>query len=200
MFLKILKDNFHENEPIFISEIVPLFKYYSNSYIFRHLNMALRSHQLNKFSNGVYYLPNKNMDELSPLEVIKKRFISYNHEIYGIFSGSILLNSFLLNKQINDDIEIISNKETSRSRKIKIKNVSFIIKKSRLKITNENYKIYTLLEFFLILKPENEKDLDIIAINNYIKENNIKKENLYDLLYKFPLKVVQKVLNFEIMK
>lgn len=200
MFFKILKDNFCENEPIFISEILSVFKFYSHSNIYRYLDMLVKNKKLMKFSMGIYYLPDKNMNVISEIDVIKKRFITNNQEVYGIFTGSNLLNSFLTTKQIKNDIEIITNYEPSRARKMNIKNINFVIKKSRIKITKDNYKIYTLLEFFSILKKEDEKNIDLKRLNNFIKDNNIKKEKLFELLYKFPSKVAKQILVLEIMK
>ena len=66
--------------------------------------------------------------------------------------------NFSLSTQIPVLIEVITNNESRKSRLINIKGREVLLKKSRTNITNENYKAYTILEFFTQ-----------VSINEYLK-------------------------------
>ena len=85
MFYEFLKENYKENEPIFISELQ-----------YKNLNMnAIRQQILNltnknlliRYDTGIYFIPGdtifKNSKTLNKNKIIEKKYISTNDEMSG---------------------------------------------------------------------------------------------------------------------
>lgn len=193
MFIERIKENFKENEPIFTSEILGLFKEYTKAYVFRLLNKSIENNEIIKYCSGVYYIPSKTRRGLStiiPEDIINKKYVTNDDDIYGIYAGLLLKNLFNFTTQVPNTIEVVTNNESARSRKITINNREFILKKSRCKITKENYKEYTLLEVLTTKKPS----IDIEMIRKYVEENSIDKDNLLETAKYFPSSTIKNLV------
>lgn len=198
MFVERLKEKFGENKPIFTYEILDAFKEYTKAYVFRLLNKAIQNDEIMKHSTGVYYIPKKTVlgySKLLPDKIITKKYIKNNDEVYGIYGGIYLENILDLTTQVPNIIEIISNNESTRSRRITIDGREFILKKSRCEITKDNYKEYILLELLSKKKPL----MDIDTIKKYVEDNSIEKENLLETAKCFPSITFKNLLNFGIL-
>ena len=193
MFIERIKENFKENEPIFTSEILSLFKEYTKAYVFRLLNKSIEKKEIIKYCSGVYYIPSKTRRGLStiiPEDIINKKYVTDDDDIYGIYGGLLLRNLFNQTTQVPNTIEVVTNNESSRSRKITINNRDFILKKSRCKITKENYKEYKLLEVLTTNKPL----IDVETIRKYIEDNSIDKESLLETAKYFPPNTIKNLV------
>lgn len=193
MFIERIKENFKENEPIFTSEILGLFKEYTKAYVFRLLNKSIEKEEIIKYCSGVYYIPSKTRRGLStiiPEDIINKKYVTDDDDIYGIYGGLLLRNLFNQTTQVPNTIEVVTNNESSRSRKITINNRDFILKKSRCKITKENYKEYKLLEVLTTNKPL----IDIETIRKYIEDNSIDKDSLLETAKYFPSNTIKNLI------
>lgn len=199
MFIERLMNEFKYNEPIFTHEILKIFKDYSRSYIFKLINRAVNNNELRFFSSGVYYIPTKTLVGISTItteDVIKKKYITNNKEVYGIYSGIYLQNMFHITTQMPNTIEIISNNETMRCRKILFNGRNIILRKSRCKIDKTNEKIYILLQ--LLTDINVNSNLNKYAkdtIKKYIKDNNITILDIINLSKKFPAETMKKLIN-----
>ena len=198
MFVERLKEKFGENNPIFTYEILETFKEYTKAYVFRMLNKSLEKKEIIKYCTGVYYIPLKTRRGLStiiPEDIINKKYITNDDDIYGIYSGLLLRNLFNQTAQVPNTIEIVTNNESSRSRKITINNRDFILKKSRCKITKENYKEYMILE----LLSNKISITDVKTIKKYMEDNKITLQSLLEIAKYFPSKVFKNMLNLGIL-
>ena len=199
MFIERLMNEFKYNEPIFTHEILKIFKDYSRSYIFKLINRAVNNNELRFFSSGVYYIPTKTLVGISTITTedgIKKKYITNNKEVYGIYSGIYLQNMFHITTQMPNTIEIISNNETMRCRKILFNGRNIILRKSRCKIDKTNEKIYILLQ--LLTDINVNSNLNKYAkdtIKKYIKDNNITILDIINLSKKFPAETMKKLIN-----
>ena len=198
MFVERLKEKFGENNPIFTYEILETFKEYTKAYVFRMLNKSLEKKEIIKYCAGVYYIPSKTRRGLStiiPEDIINKKYITNDDDIYGIYSGLLLRNLFNQTAQVPNTIEIVTNNESSRSRKITINNRDFILKKSRCKITKENYKEYMILE----LLSNKISITDVKTIKNYMEDNKITLQSLLEIAKYFPSSTLKKMLYLGIL-
>ncbi|MCD8203515.1 MAG: hypothetical protein LUB56_00045 [Coprobacillus sp.] len=199
IFINRIKENFKINTPIFRKEIEALFKEYSSIYTYQLIKKAVDQGLLIHYSMGIYYLPsdlpfNLGKSSISPRDVLVKEFIEYEDEVYGIYSGLALQNSFSLTSQVPATIEVVSNKESSKGREIIINERHFIVRKSRAEITSDNVFTYTLLELFTINNgiPFNESGVSMV--NSYIKEHDITKEKILSLANYFPSRTLKNML------
>ena len=193
MFYEFLKENYKENEPIFISEL----KY-------KNLNMnAIRQQILNlttknllvRYDTGIYYIPGNTIFRTSKIlsqnKIIEKKYISSNDEILGYLSGLNFANKIGITTQVPNLYEVVSNKATCDYRELKIASTKIILRKPRTTITKENYLELQFLDMIkeidnlsILDKEENKK-----IVLNYMKFANISFEKLQKLLEFYPDKI-----------
>ena len=138
MFEEKMNKIFKKNEPIFIEEILDAIKEYSRAYTFRQIKKMEEDGTIVRFTQGVYYLPTETefgRSTISIHQILNRKYLNDNDEIFGVYSGLILQNMFGVTTQVPNVLEIVTNKETTRCRKIMIKGREFILRKSRIKIT-----------------------------------------------------------------
>lgn len=157
--------------------------------------------KIERYSNGIYYFNKETIVGRSTLNfenVIINKYISNGEEIYGFFSGLYLLNLYDLTTQIPSSFEIITSKTSSKKREVLINGMKVIIKKSKIKITNENVKIIELLTIFkyLTLDEVIENKKRFIEIINEFKLN---KDALNSYIPYFPKRVVELLIRSELI-
>ncbi len=195
-FYKI-KDSFDCDEPIFTSDIEAMFPERSRPWIDKTIKLMIEEKLLRRFSSGVYYIPRKTLfgdSLLNPQKVISKKYIRDNNEIYGYFSGTALLNSLGLTTQVPNTPTIVSNKESSRGRRVSIGNQSVYVIKSDALITKENCAVLQFLEAIRLIDLS---DLDKTRRDNlekYIYDNNISLKAVSKYSSFFPDYVAAKLL------
>ncbi len=109
-----LINKFGVNEPIFTNEILAELKGYSRSWVFQLLKKAEDEKKIIKFDKGIYYIPTKTRYGLSVIsveQVVEKKFITNNDEVYGLYGGLQMRQNFMFTMQIPSSIEVITNKE-----------------------------------------------------------------------------------------
>lgn len=190
MFVEQLKKEFGTNTPIFIDEILKMYRNYSRAYVFRLIKQAEKSGELSLYSRGVYYVPRQTLfgkSNIIPEMVVEKKYLRDGNSIYGVYAGTTLLNYFGLTTQVPNIIELITNKESTRKRSIYINDKEFIIRKSRCNITSDNYPEYTLLQLFSEMGQDEKITKSFIKeINQFIVSNNVTKEKLFKMASNFP--------------
>ena len=191
-------EQFDINQPIFTEDILSAFSRYSRAYVFRIIKKWESTGELVRFSQGIYYRPKKTFYGMSTItadDVIEKKYLRSNEDVYGIRSGLWLLNKFLITPQVPNVIEIVTNKETMRCREIDIDGRKFILRKSRVDINKENEKIYILLQLFNDLGTKNTIDnVSKQLIIKYIADNKINKKQLFDMAMSFPAIVTKNMI------
>ena len=198
MLVKRLKEKFDTDEPIFTNEILELIDEYSRAYAFKLIDKAEKKGELINFDTGVYYLPTKSIFGISTItaeDVVNKKYVSYKDDVYGIYSGINLQNLFSITTQIPNTIEIVTNNESMRCRKIKIDGRTIILKKSRCKIDRSNVYAYTILQLLSELGKITSFDDDIRkSIKNYMKVNNVNNDELISLARFFPAQTTKNLI------
>ncbi len=202
MLSKVLKNNFEYGTPIFTEEILKLFPQYTKAYVFRLIKAAEANGELAKLDTGVYYLP-----QLTPFgpavitasAVARKKYITDEKQVYGIYSGLTLQNSLSLTTQITNTPEIVTNNETTRCRKITIDGMPFILRKSRVEITADNADAYRVLQLFTEDNGIAIGETGLQALSNFIKEKEIRREQLLDMAKSFPARTLQNLIYSEVL-
>ncbi len=194
-----LKNKFGVNQPIFTSEILEEMKEYSRARVFQLLKNAEQEKTIIKFDKGIYYIPTKTRYGLSLIsveQVIRKKFISNEENVFGIYGGLQMELNFMLTTQVPNTIEVITNHETMFVREIKLKDRKIILRKSRLLITKENADAYTILELFtgIDMKKYFNDTLVQKEIRTFIKDKKIKRKDISSLVRAFPAKTTRNLM------
>ena len=156
---------------------------------------------LEKYSQGVYYIPKETIlgrSTLSIDDVINRKYITNGNDIYGFYSGLSFYNKLGISTQVPFVYEIVTNKEKSRVREITLKNQKIILRKPYVKINKNNYLENQFLDF---INNANSNDLsdNIDVLKKYIKDNNLNKNVILDLITYYPSKTSKKLIESRLL-
>jgi len=156
---------------------------------------------LEKYSQGVYYIPKETIlgrSTLSIDDVINRKYITNDNDIYGFYSGLSFYNKLGISTQVPFVYEIVTNKEKSRVREITLKNQKIILRKPYVEINKNNYLENQFLDF---INNANSNDLsdNIDVLKKYIKDNNLNKNVILDLITYYPSKTSKKLIESRLL-
>lgn len=177
------------DEPIFIEDIKTYFqKYIKDNFtkafktIYVYINRLVKENKIVQFMKGIYYKPTKGIfgnKVLSTYKVINKKYICDEKGIKGYHSGAYLFNKIGLTTQVPNETLIITN-ECPNKNEYKNEKLGVVIRKPKIKITNDNYHYLQLFDILnnpddINIEVENPKQL----IFKFIKENNLDIEKIF---------------------
>lgn len=168
-FFEFLLEEFGVDEPIFIEDIN--IGGYSKQWLYKQLKELVDKDQISKFSRGTYYIPSITRFgkmPLSPMQVITKKYLNKNGVSTGFLIGTSLKNAAGLSNQVPQDLNILTNNETSRIRRIKVGNQVVTLRQSKVKINNDNIDT---IRFFELMNVIDEVDFE-----------QFPKKNLYEFI------------------
>lgn len=199
MFIERLERKYGKNEPIFTNEILDTFKDYSRIRVFQLIKKAIESETLIKYDTGVYYIPTETSYGESTIiveQVMEKKYIKSNEEVFGIYGGMNMKLSFLLTYQVPVSIEVITNKETMCVRRKKMHGRQIILRKSRCPINKNNVDAYILLELFNSIDVNRYKNDSLVQneIMHFAKTNKVSIFDITRLATYFPSKALKKMM------
>ena len=198
MFDQKIREKFMPLDPILINDILFMFPNFTKAYVFRLINNALKTDRLNRYSRGVYCIPKETefgIATLTPDLVATRRYVNDDNNIYGFYSGLSLLNRFVVVTQMPSTLEIISNKEKSRKRLVKIDFGNFILRKPRFEINKDNCNYYEILQlFYEVSKGFKINNMTKQLLSDYVKEHNLKQEKLLKYATSFPRVVMKQLI------
>lgn len=199
MFIERLSNKFNNDEPIFTEDIIKLFSDYSRAQVFRYIEKAKDNKEIVQFDKGIYYIPRLTfwggLSTIAADDVVAKRYLRNDKQIYGVYSGIKLLNSFSVTTQMAAIIEVVSNNETMRRREIEINGRKFVLRKSRCEINSGNYAAYTVLQLFNDFNNNDElNDSSRRHLLEYIKKQNVTQEQLFRMSANFPAKATKNLV------
>ncbi len=192
-----LVDDYGYGNPFYFEEI--LFNNYSISWKKKEINNLVKNKKIIRYERGLYYIPEKTIFGVSSLntqKIIMKKYIS-NYS--GYFSGLYFANKIGLSSQMPNVIEIYTNNEKSRIRKISINNQSVILRRARTAITKDNYNVLAFLELM------NSFPIDYFnyerkeKIKSFIKEHGINRSQISTYAKYFPDLVMRNLIESEII-
>ena len=198
VLMEKLNSVFKPNTPIFVEEIQALFADYSRPRIYQWIAGAVESGVLMRYDNGVYYIPTKTLlgvSKLNPQKIIEKKYIGVGDSVYGIYGGTLLLNSMGVTTQVPNVIEIFTNNEKSRRREVMVGYQKVILRKSRMPITAKNVELFRLLEFFNSIDLNKmDKETSFAQVVSHIREKRLSREEIIEFARNFPAKTVKNLL------
>lgn len=198
VLMEKLNSVFKPNTPIFVEEIQALFADYSRPRIYQWIAEAVESGVLMRYDNGVYYIPTKTLlgvSKLNPQKIIEKKYIGVGDSVYGIYGGTLLLNSMGVTTQVPNVIEIFTNNEKSRRREVMVGYQKVILRKSRMMITAKNVELFRLLEFFNSIDlSKMDKETSFAQVVSHIREKGLSREEIIEFARNFPAKTVKNLL------
>ena len=185
-----LRENYKENEPIFLSEInIPGVSATSVRQQFKKLTEDGR---IKRFDTGIYYIPRKTIfrfgSMLSVDDVIRKKYLMDGNTCCGYLSGMLFANQLGLTTQVPMVYEVYTNKATTDYRDTSIGNLRVIIRRPYVEIDDKNARILQFLD--LIKEVSDVSELDGTELTErliaYMKANEIGFDTIKPYLSYYP--------------
>lgn len=199
--VKCLKTQYGENTPIFFEDIANVCSRYTRGRVYQLIDAAMNSGLLAKAGYDCYYIPTTTpfgKSLLNPRKVIEKKYISNKGEVYGFYTGLVLLNSFGITTQMPNVIEVFTNNEATKSRRVTINNQTIIVKRARTTINNSNYKEMMLLELFNLADIRSIDARATQKIVDYMKQNNISVQGIMKYAKFVPARAIKNFMSSEV--
>lgn len=199
--VKCLKTQYGENTPICFEDIANVCSGYTRGRVYQLIDAAMNSGLLAKAGYDCYYIPTTTpfgKSLLNPRKVIEKKYISNKGEVYGFYTGLALLNSFGITTQMPNVIEVFTNNEATKSRRVTINNQTVIVKRARTTINNSNYKEMMLLELFNLADVRSIDARATQKIVDYMKQNNISIQGIMKYAKFVPARAIKNFMSSEV--
>ena len=177
-----ISSNFKPGEPFFYKDLALS----SSRDSLRHqIARLLKDKKILKYTNGTFYIPKKSLLGLSPVlsteSVAVSKYIKHRERIIGFYSGQTFANQIGISLQVPVVKEIITNESSAILRTVQFNKRSFQIRKPKVPINNDNYKVLQLLS--LLENYDKYIDHEVTdadeKIRDYARENGITRDDLY---------------------
>lgn len=204
MFIERVREKFGATEPIFTEELLALFSDYSRVQAFRFINKAKENGELIQYDKGVYFIPKQTILGQSTITadmVVEKKYLRSEKNIYGVYSGIKLFNTFSMTTQMPAVVEVVTNNESAKYREIQVKNRRFILRRSRCRIDQDNAAAYTVLQLFSEFSQNDRLNEDAKKrLLRYMETKKVTNDQLISLSTVFPSRVAQNLIWSGILK
>jgi predicted transcriptional regulator of viral defense system len=150
------------------------------------------SGKIRRYEKGIYYIPQKTYFQCASAPnaeiVAQYKYISRNGTISGYYSGHTFANRIGISEQVPMKREIVSNHVAAIVKEVTIGKQTFILRRSKVFITQENAPILQLLDLLKNLGDYLDGDYHTARekITNYIFANKITKEEIDRYIRNYP--------------
>ena len=183
-----LISNYKPNEPIFVSDLQLSI---SDANLQQMFNLLCDSGKIKRFDIGIYYLPKESRltggVPLGADTVARYKYVSRNGRIDGYYSGYTFANQLGVITQVPYTLEIVSNNASAKVQEVNLQGRKVILRKAKIPVTKENYKILQFLDFLKDVELYMDKNNEVYINGKKIKESYIKEDmNTEDLSIDIP--------------
>ena len=185
MIKSYLMENYGYNEPIFLNDLS--IEGLSENAVRQSVKRLVANGFLERFDNGIYYIPKQGgllgKSYLDPYLVIMRKYVQSKSETYGYVTGISFANQLGLTTQMPAIIEIVTNREATNGRMVKLGMFSVRIKKASVTVSNSNAELLQFLDGVGQIEKYTELPMEetINRLLAYAKKMQFKKEQLSEV-------------------
>lgn len=193
--MQCLEESYGYNEPILLNEVN--IHGMTEKYLRQTFSRLVKRGKLERFDQGVYYIPKVTplgRSRISAKKVYEKKYITDKDSIYGFYSGLIFEKAIGINSQEPDVIEIVTNNESSRIREVIIGSQKIRIRKPIVEITNQNVEILQILDLMNHINLKEMSENSKHRLLKYVRGRKLKKEELFSYITKFPARTAMNLI------
>ena len=198
-----LVNNFELNEPIILSNLKVDGMSYDN--LRQQMKKLVDGGKVKRYENGVYYLPKPSKFKLevglNPEIVLEYKYLMDDGKKCGYISGMLFYNLMGLTSQVPALYQIVTNKATTNYRETNVGKTKLIIKKPRVAVTEDNYKILQFLDLILDVDVFSElegKELNK-RLSKYMRDVNLSVADLKAYFKYYPDKLYKNLVETEVI-
>ena len=189
MLYEYLCSSYKPNEPIFVADVsLPV----SNVNLRQMFKILCDSGKIRRFDTGVYYIPKESRLKggvpLGADTVARYKYISRNGRVDGYYSGYTFANQLGVTTQVPYMVEIVSNNASARVREVNLHGRRVLLRKARVLVTKENYRILQFLDFLKDIDQYADENDKILSdrIRKYVVDVQIKKTEIDCYIKQYP--------------
>ena len=197
-FFDSLIEKYGRNEPIFLTDIS--YENYSKPWIMKKIKALCESGELIRYEKGIYYIPTNTVfgkSILNPYKVIEKKYIKDDKNTFGYYSGLTLQNRLKMSTQNPNINEIYTNNDTTNIRNVVVGGQKVMLRKARTAINNSNSAVLSFLELMNDITPRSLDEDKKGRIIDYIRQNDIRKNDIITYASVFPDRVMRNLIESE---
>lgn len=201
MLYEYLKVNYEPNEPIFVSDVdLPV----SDTNLRRMFKDLCDSGKIIRFDKGVYYIPKQSRLKggvpLGTDTVVREKYVLRKGKIEGYYSGYTFANQLGITTQVPYVTEIVSNNVSSRFRELELKGRRVVLRKPRITITEENYRVLQLLDLLSNISQYADANTENVSlrVKAYMKKEGIDREKVDKYVGEYPERIYKNMYEMRI--
>ncbi|WP_449316458.1 hypothetical protein [Rubneribacter sp.] len=199
-FANKLRKAFGTDEPILLEEIKRMFPEMPEATLYRRLRSAVASARLVKPRKGVYYIPTETRfgpSAISNMKILEKKYLSDGNDVYGYVTGPTLENRVGISNQVPGTLEIVTNRESTRSRKIEPCGGyrEIILRRPRIPVTAENVETLQLLDLLTYAPVDQLNPSELANLKKFASKTDRRK--LIEYAKHYPGKTALRILESE---
>ena len=193
MLYDYLLETYGKNSPIFVSDI--RYRNSSTNYVRQQIKKLADEGKIRRYDSGIYYIPSESLfpsgSVLSREKVIEEKYLKDGNGRCGYYSGLLFANQLGITSQVPAGYEIVTNKTGSEYRETVLGSLKVVLKKPRVEINDDNYRILQLLDLLKNLDYYGETDDKEIKekILRYMTASEIGFSDLDGYLSLYPDKI-----------
>ena len=194
MLYEYLEQNYEKNEPILLSELRETIDFMSYSSLRQALKRMADNQVLEKYINGVYFIPQVKYgirsSSLDTYKVIEKKYLKKGNKIEGYITGLSMANKLQLTSQNPITVEVVTNEEKSAKRSVDFPKINLILRKPRIKVNNQNYKLLQVLDLLVSFESYSEEPLEkaVNRMADYARNDELGEEEVKEYVTHYPIK------------
>ena len=193
--LGVLKERYGTDAPILTSDIEDAFPNMPRRTLFYRVDRLVDSGALERYENGVYYIPSSTLagkSALDPAKVVERKYLKNENGVCGYWSGAALDNGIGLSTQVPARLEVVTNNTGTAQRTIKVGGwLECVVKKAPLPVDNDNVRACQVLDVLGRKKPaelDNEQRMAFARL-----ADGVPAAKLYEMSLAFPQKTTRRI-------
>jgi len=204
MLKSFLIKNFGFNEPIFLNELTAIHGISDNA-IRQSVKRLVASGFLKRYDTGIYDIsrPDCLLDKgyLDPNLVLERKYIKNKEETFGYIAGHSFANQLGLTTQMPAVIEVVTNRESTNGRFIKLGTMSLRLKKPAVLVSRSNAELLQFLEGVNQAEKFSElsKEETISVLADYARRQHFTREQLSVVISGVTGSVAKKLIEWGII-
>ncbi len=201
---RYLSEKYGVSEPILISDI--RVEGMSDANLRQQIKKLTDEGKLKRYSTGVYYIPEKTdfgFEAVIPMEiVIERKYVRNNSGIFGYISGLMFANEVGVTSQVPAVFEVVTNRATSDYRETSLIRKKVILRKPKVTVTEDNYRILQFLDLMRDVDDIAEEEGEDLkkTVLRYMRDMKISFASLEPYLAYYPDRIYRNMYETGVLK
>ncbi|MFZ3591768.1 DUF6088 family protein [Bacillus sp. DJP31] len=197
-------DTYGYDEPVFLDELKSEVTSLKPESLRQAMKRLVDNGKIYRYRDGIYFIPNPSSvlksTTLSVNKIINNKYLYRKDQRIGYITGLSFANLLKLTTQNPGMIEVVTSAEKATVRIVNFNKRKVTLRKPRVEINNENYKILQVLDLLTNFDKVSTKPISLAAKNiiEYLGDVDLTSEQLNNYLYKYPKKTFNTLLESEV--